>query len=136
MNWFRLMLYYTTFYEITHRPLHIRILYHWFFFSLLFSLFLNIIFKLLMTQVIFSNMSMFRVVYKWNNLGIMLKFFFNHKMYYFFNQRWSFFFFQLIPLFPSLSSTSSKHIALSIATNKQHCDITITITTATSKETN
>ena len=42
MNWFRLMLYYTTFYEITHRPLHIRILYHWFFFSLFLPLYICI----------------------------------------------------------------------------------------------
>lgn len=27
------MLYYTTFYEMTHRPLHIRIIYHWYSFS-------------------------------------------------------------------------------------------------------
>lgn len=38
MDEFRiLMLYYTTFYEMTHRPLHSRILYHWYLFSIFLS---------------------------------------------------------------------------------------------------
>lgn len=32
-----LMLYYNTFYEMTHRPLHSRILYHWYPFSIVLS---------------------------------------------------------------------------------------------------